>query len=300
MTQDQSAQAGAGEPLKTQDVMAAIYAVDREAARRGEMFPQTSDEQRDDRRSITRVMGMLAWYEKNTGCARIKGWPTLAATPAGSREPADQMLREECDDADAILRALGLEPDAHRTDGGRLNVPKIRSALSRPGIDGMVDRFLGWPLPKTFRPDCGISFDGRKDDEWNKNKTWPVGTNLFNAEEARAMFEYVLAGSSAALATPTASCEAPADERAAFEAWFEQWRVSTWWTLRSEPQDKPCPAHWNINAKFDCERGWLARAALASPANVHQAEAATKLPDPQRLASLPKAAGTGESPEQKT
>jgi hypothetical protein len=56
----------------------------------------------------------------------------------------------------------------------------------------MVDRFLSWPLPKDFAPDCGISFDGRKDDEWNKNKQWPVGTNLFTAEQARAMLEYVM------------------------------------------------------------------------------------------------------------
>lgn len=58
----------------------------------------------------------------------------------------------------------------------------------------MVDRFLAWPLPKDFAPDCGISFDGRKDDEWNKNKTWPVGTNLFTAEQALAMFKYALRG----------------------------------------------------------------------------------------------------------
>ena len=59
--------------------------------------------------------------------------------------------------------------------------------------DEMVSRFLGWPLPKDFGPDCGISFDGRKDDEWNKNKTWPIGTNLFTADQARAMLEHVLA-----------------------------------------------------------------------------------------------------------
>lgn len=59
--------------------------------------------------------------------------------------------------------------------------------------DEMVSRFIGWPLPKTFAPDCGISFDGRKDDEWNKNKTWPIGTNLLTAIEARAMLEHVLA-----------------------------------------------------------------------------------------------------------
>jgi hypothetical protein len=60
-------------------------------------------------------------------------------------------------------------------------------------VKQMVNRFLGWSLPKTFGPDCGITFDGRKDDEWNKNKTWPTGTNLLTADEAKAMFEYVLA-----------------------------------------------------------------------------------------------------------
>lgn len=64
--------------------------------------------------------------------------------------------------------------------------------MSNIVTNAMVDRFLCWKLPQDFSPDCGISFDGRKDDEWNKNKTWPVGTNLFTAEQARKMLEYVL------------------------------------------------------------------------------------------------------------
>jgi Phage protein (N4 Gp49/phage Sf6 gene 66) family len=63
---------------------------------------------------------------------------------------------------------------------------------ARHVTDQMVSRFLWWPLPKDFYPDCGIRFDGRKDDEWNKNKTWPVGTNLLTAEQARAMLEHVM------------------------------------------------------------------------------------------------------------
>lgn len=62
-----------------------------------------------------------------------------------------------------------------------------------PDIAAMVGRFLSWTLPKDFGPDCGISFDGRLDDDWNKNKTWPVGTNLLTAVQAREMLEYVLA-----------------------------------------------------------------------------------------------------------
>lgn len=56
-------------------VIAAILAVDAEAAHRGEMFPQTADEQREDRKAVGRVVAMLMWYEKNTGCARLTGWP---------------------------------------------------------------------------------------------------------------------------------------------------------------------------------------------------------------------------------
>lgn len=74
--------AQAPEPLTTKDVLAAIYAVDREAARRGEMFPQTRDEQREDSVAVSRVMGMIEWYERNTGCARIKDWPHRATAQA--------------------------------------------------------------------------------------------------------------------------------------------------------------------------------------------------------------------------
>ena len=56
-------------------------------------------------------------------------------------------------------------------------------------ISKMVDKFLCWKLPQDFSPDCGISFDGRKDDELNRNKTWPIGTNLLTATQAKQMFE---------------------------------------------------------------------------------------------------------------
>ncbi len=56
----------------------------------------------------------------------------------------------------------------------------------------MVDRFLRWPLPETFAPDCWIVFNGRGVDAHGYTKTWPVGTNLLTAIEARAMLEYVL------------------------------------------------------------------------------------------------------------
>lgn len=56
-------------------------------------------------------------------------------------------------------------------------------------IDAMVNAFLGWPLPKDFAPDCYISFDREKA---TAPHSWPVGTNLFTADQARQMFEHVV------------------------------------------------------------------------------------------------------------
>lgn len=55
-----------------------------------------------------------------------------------------------------------------------------------------VDRFLCWKLPKGFAPDAGISFKPTKPYEGDKygNSWWPIGTNLFDAEQTRAMFEH--------------------------------------------------------------------------------------------------------------
>jgi hypothetical protein len=103
---------------------------------------------------------------------------------------------------DAYLRAQALEM-ALRTPGIGNHLHVLRAAEAyqahiageagaAPDVKQMVDRFLGWPLPKTFSPDCGISFDGRGPDARGYAGSWPIGTNLLNAEEARAMFEYVL------------------------------------------------------------------------------------------------------------
>lgn len=52
----------------------------------------------------------------------------------------------------------------------------------------MVSRFLSWPLPNDFTPDCGVTFT-----QINRPHMWPSGTNLLNANQARQMLEYVLA-----------------------------------------------------------------------------------------------------------
>ncbi|CAN7411711.1 hypothetical protein LJR074_002610 [Acidovorax sp. LjRoot74] len=54
--------------------------------------------------------------------------------------------------------------------------------------DEMVARFLGWKLPPDFYPDCHVSFDRAATGAGS----WPVGTNLLTAVQARAMLEHVL------------------------------------------------------------------------------------------------------------
>ncbi|MCA3233809.1 MAG: hypothetical protein INH06_16090, partial [Cupriavidus sp.] len=61
--------------------------------------------------------------------------------------------------------------------------------------DEMVSRFLGWKLPQDFYPDCYVSFD--RDKASAPNASWPTGTNLLHAGQARAMLEYVLSAQSA-------------------------------------------------------------------------------------------------------
>ncbi len=56
-------------------------------------------------------------------------------------------------------------------------------------IKKAVNAFLGWKLPKTFNPDNGISFEraGSQGTQYEYTRE-PVGTNLFDATEAEAMF----------------------------------------------------------------------------------------------------------------
>ena len=55
-------------------------------------------------------------------------------------------------------------------------------------INAMVSRFLCWRLPENFSPDCGISFV-----KVNHPTSWPTGTNLFDANQAKAMLMEVVA-----------------------------------------------------------------------------------------------------------
>ena len=67
-------------------------------------------------------------------------------------------------------------------------------------VEHMAQRFLGWKLPQDFHPDAGISFEPEFNKEWNAKqgkppqRHEPVGTNLFSADQARAMVHYLVNG----------------------------------------------------------------------------------------------------------
>ena len=63
-----------------------------------------------------------------------------------------------------------------------LNKEKFMDALE-DAVKEMTDTFLAWKLPADFNPDGGVSFSKPKDEI-----SWPVGTNLLTATQAKLMF----------------------------------------------------------------------------------------------------------------
>lgn len=56
----------------------------------------------------------------------------------------------------------------------------------------MVGRFLSWPLPADFAPDCGITFTRSLHPGMG-----PTGTNLLHFGQAKAMLEHCINGGTA-------------------------------------------------------------------------------------------------------
>lgn len=60
-------------------------------------------------------------------------------------------------------------------------------------IDRLVNRFLAWELPKDFNPDGGIVFEPVANaGTIHEYVRRPIGTNLLNASQAKAMIAYIL------------------------------------------------------------------------------------------------------------
>lgn len=108
-------------------------------------------------------------------------------------------------DTTGVMRFTPYVPNAARVVGNITPLyahPATAVAQGEPVapddiIKEMVNRFLGWKLPKDFYPDCGISFTPESDydhPQFGRYKFEPIGTNLFTAGQARAMFMHCLAG----------------------------------------------------------------------------------------------------------
>ena len=52
-------------------------------------------------------------------------------------------LKQECRDADELLKLLRLDPEIYRTEGGYINVPKVKAALANPNDYPMMPNALG-------------------------------------------------------------------------------------------------------------------------------------------------------------
>lgn len=65
--------------------------------------------------------------------------------------------------------------------------------MTEAQIKHMVNRFLGWPLPKNFNPDGGINFEpkGNKGTEHEYVRS-PSGTNLLTGVQADEMVRFML------------------------------------------------------------------------------------------------------------
>lgn len=68
--------------------------------------------------------------------------------------------------------------------------------LTDEQVEHMVHRFLGWRLPEHFSPDAGISFKPTSNDHmpFGPQKHNPIGTNLFDRQQAEAMVRYMVEG----------------------------------------------------------------------------------------------------------
>lgn len=132
----------------------------------------------------------------------------LAAVPSPVVEPAlpDDMLHYNAQRLRNVAQLVGLEkaipPDDATLDGARGAVlGMIARRISKPDVADMVNRFLGWPMPKNFSPDGGMTFKAPAHPN-----SWPIGTNLLNADQAKAMFEHCLA------TPPSDGVTSPTDE----------------------------------------------------------------------------------------
>ena len=76
----------------------------------------------------------------------------------------------------------------------------------------MVGRFLSWPLPTDFAPDCGITF--ARSPHLGMS---PTGTNLLHFGQAKAMLEHCINGGTASTSALPPHQQRVLDEKQALD-----------------------------------------------------------------------------------
>lgn len=94
----------------------------------------------------------------------------------------------------AGMRAIGVETVENETS--QTTPLTLETMMTDEQIKYMVDRFLMWKLPEHFNPDNGISFAPTFNHHapGGPQKREPVGTNLFDAQQATEMVRYMIEG----------------------------------------------------------------------------------------------------------
>lgn len=99
-----------------------------------------------------------------------------------------EALAKKALDAKTALEALQFSQAANNVANAKCAMFGVEREMARDidGVKHMVERFLGWELPKDFAPDGGIKVES--------NHMRPTGTNLFTATQAEAMVRYMING----------------------------------------------------------------------------------------------------------
>lgn len=110
-------------------------------------------------------------------------------TDVGSIDDALRLFRDEQISMGRMMEI------AHAWRGGKsFTLPESGPETGTDVVKHMVDRFLCWRLPKPWNPDGGISYQRPNYAHPPADHDWPVGTNLFDADQATAMVHFMLEG----------------------------------------------------------------------------------------------------------
>ena len=157
-----------GKPIPWQSVVAAIHAVQTEAARRGEMYPQTRDEQNEDKLAARRTAEMIEWYATKGGSVaeQLDSWPKSPEVPVDAAKDTERLNRLDEWASEGVVE-LGFELDGgvfctlSPMGGIELSIREKNDV--RELIDAAMAAKLVEELHTTFK-EAGIVPSDRKDD----------------------------------------------------------------------------------------------------------------------------------------